>query len=262
MESLVQLLTDGSNAAAQRRALCTLAGLCTTDREDLKRRAADAGAVEALARLIGSSQVPGVLHVAACALANICSGSDAGIKQRAAGAVEPLGRLISSSQDPGVLTNAAGALASICAGNDAGIKQQAAGAVEPLVQLIIRSSQDPDVRGDAVRAMWSICSSSRSSIQQAAAAAGVVEALVQLATSQQPGGSMTGGTAAGGSSPALQRPVCARCGRSGCRHKRLRLCGACRAVRYCGERCQRLHWPEHCRTCAGAAQQQGTPSSG
>jgi hypothetical protein len=31
-------------------------------------------------------------------------------------------------------------------------------------------------------------------------------------------------------------------------------------VRYCSVRCQRLHWPEHYRECAGMAQQ-GAPSS-
>jgi hypothetical protein len=59
-----------------------------------------------------------------------------------------------------------------------------------------------------------------------------VEALVQLASSRQPA-------------------VCAVCSKPGCRHRKLRLCGACRAVRYCSERCQRLHWPEHHRECAG-----------
>jgi hypothetical protein len=88
-----------------------------------------------------------------------------------------------------------------------------------------------------------------------------VEALVQLATSHQPGG-VTG--TAGGSSPAQQQPaaVCAMCSKAGCRHEKLQLCGACMAVRYCGQRCQRLHWPEHRGECAGLAQQHGAPSAG
>jgi hypothetical protein len=109
--------------------------------------------------------------------------------------------------------------------------------------------------------VWTICCSDNTSIQEAAAdAAGAVEALIELAISQQSGG---GTSAAGGSSSAAQQPaVCAVCHKPGCRHKRLRLCGACRAVRYCSVCCQRLHWPEHYRECAGMAQQGASSSSG
>jgi hypothetical protein len=125
---------------------------------------------------------------------------------------------------------------------------------------LVSSSTDPDVRGNAVRAMWSICSSGSASIQEAAAGAGAVEALVQLATGHQPGGGATG--TAGGSPHAQQPAVCAMCGKRGCRHWKLRLCGACRAVRYCGERCQRLHWPEHHLECAGLVERGASTSAG
>jgi hypothetical protein len=149
--------------------------------------------------------------------------------------VEPLAQLIAnSSQDPLVLRSAAHALGNIYGNDDAGTKQRAAGAVGSLVRLI--------------SIVWSICSAS---IEEAAEGAGAVEALVQLATSHQPGGATS--TAVGGSSPVQQPAVSALCSKRGCRHRRLRLCGTCMAVRYCGERCQRLHWPEHHQ----AAQPQG-----
>jgi hypothetical protein len=178
-----------------------------------------------------------VLRHAAQALVNICAGANAGIQQRAAGIVAPLMQLLSSSQDPGVLQHAAAALGRICSGDGADVKQRAAsaGAVGSLAKLI-SGSQDPDVRAAAVRAMWSVCSSDSASMQEAAAGAGAVEALVQLASSRQPA-------------------VCAVCSKPSCRHRKLRLCDACRAVPYCSDRCQRLHWPEHRGECAGVAQQ-------
>jgi hypothetical protein len=94
------------------------------------QRAAAAGAVEALVQVIGSSQDPGVLQQAACALANTCGGDSADIEQRAvdAGAVEALVQVIGSSQDAGVLQQAAAARANICSGDSAAIEQRAAGA--------------------------------------------------------------------------------------------------------------------------------------
>ncbi len=244
-----------TSAYVLRWAVEALGHICTVDDAGIKQQAA--GAVERLVELISSSssQQPDLQRCAVYALANICCGEDAGIQQRAAGAVEPLVQLITSSQDPDVLQSTAQALANICHGSNACIKQRAAGAVESLAQLI-SSSQDAGVRGEAVRAMWSICSSDSARIQGAAASAGAVMALVQLAISHQPGG------AAAGSSPAQQPAVCAMCSKRGSAHKklRMRLCGACRAVRYCGERCQRLHWPEHCRECAGVPQQSARAS--
>lgn len=43
---------------------------------------------------------------------------------------------------------------------------------------------------------------------------------------------------------------CDRCGRSGCT---LYACTRCRAVRYCGQSCQRGAWTEHKRVCRGVA---------
>jgi hypothetical protein len=55
MDALVQRIADGRDVPAQMRALTTLANLCATDRADIRQRAADAGAVEALVRLVRPS---------------------------------------------------------------------------------------------------------------------------------------------------------------------------------------------------------------
>jgi hypothetical protein len=66
-------------------------------------------------------------------------------------------------------------------------------------------------------------------------------------------GAVQQGPAAAGQPPQpRQARCCARCGERGTRAQRLRLCGACQAVRYCSAECQRAHWPEHWRECARA----------
>ncbi len=67
-------------------------------------------------------------------------------------------------------------------------------------------------------------------------------------------GAVQQGPAAAGQPPQQQRRprCCARCGERGTRAQRLRLCGACRAVRYCSAECQRAHWPEHWRECVAS----------
>jgi hypothetical protein len=162
--------------------------------------------------------------------------------------------------------------------------------VEALVQLIISSSsQDPSVLGNAVRVIWSICSSDNAVIKQRADGVGAVEALVQLlacdrrhpddvqaavpeaqASLSSPAAapsSITALPASSSGAPAQQHAdgsggqalppaVCAVCSRRGSRQHKLRLCGCCRAVHYCGAGCQQAHWPEHYKECAAAGAQQ------
>jgi hypothetical protein len=167
--------------------------------------------------------------------------------------------------------------------------------VEALVLLMKSSSQDPHVLGNAVRALWSICSSADADITQRDAGAGAVEALVQRAvyrSGQQPdihaatpvpqqATSPAAGAPAASISTAAPAPasssggpapqpasasasghgpppaVCAVCSRHGSCQRKLRLCGGCRAVRYCGAACQQAHWLEHYRECAAGVQGQG-----
>jgi hypothetical protein len=42
------------------------------------------------------------------------------------------------------------------------------------------------------------------------------------------------------------------CLNPGCTEMGLRVCGACRAAKYCSEHCQRLNWPQHKICCASA----------
>jgi hypothetical protein len=74
--------------------------------------------VEALVQVLSSSQDMGVLHSASAALATICSGASAGIRQRAAGAgaVEALLRVLGSSQDAQVRHSAMWGIVHICSG--------------------------------------------------------------------------------------------------------------------------------------------------
>jgi hypothetical protein len=66
-------------------------------------------------------------------------------------------------------------------------------------------------------------------------------------------GAVQQGPAAAGQPPQPRQPrCCARCGQRGTRAQKLKLCGACQAVRYCSAECQRAHWPEHWRECARA----------
>ena len=52
-------------------------------------------------------------------------------------------------------------------------------------------------------------------------------------------------------------PRCARCGAQPAAGQKLRLCGGCKAVRYCGAECQRADWTAHrprCLQAQGVAQ--------
>jgi hypothetical protein len=164
VEALLQIISNSSQDAERlcNMAVRALATICCGDSADIQQRAAGAGAVEALVRLISSSHKTHEQLLAVGALAVICSGDSADIiKQRAtgAGAVEALVRLISSSQETDVLRQAARALAAICSGDSADIiKQRAAGAgaVEELVQLSSSSSSDAYLLQQAAGALGNI----------------------------------------------------------------------------------------------------------
>jgi hypothetical protein len=76
------------------------------------------------------------------------------------------------------------------------------------------------------------------------------------ATSAPPAGSPAARQAAAQGSSGRQqrcRPkpglVCAACG--GRDVQRFKVCAGCGVARYCNKNCQRAHWPEHRRECAG-----------
>ena len=52
-------------------------------------------------------------------------------------------------------------------------------------------------------------------------------------------------------------PPAVRCARPGCGARGVKVCSACRAVRYCGPECSKAHWKlkpgGHKATCAGKA---------
>jgi hypothetical protein len=102
-------------------AASALGTICRGASAAIHQRAAGAGALEELVRLIISSKDQGVLQGAAKALANICHGDSADIRHRVAGAgaVEALVQLIISSKGSGVLREAASALASLCSDHSA-----------------------------------------------------------------------------------------------------------------------------------------------
>jgi hypothetical protein len=185
-----------------------------------------------------------VLQDALLALAIICNGGSAAIWQRAAsaGAAEALVELMScsSSQDPGVPGMAVQAFRTICISYRADIRQRAAdaGAVEALVQRVCNTQHQPDIQAsyDSTTGKLSSCSSSR--------------AMLHLSQSrQQQRRRACTAACQQGRGQALLPTVCAVCSRQ----QKLRLCGSCRAVRYCDADCQRAHWPEHCKECAGGA---------
>jgi hypothetical protein len=109
------------------------------------------------------------------------------------------------------------------------------------------------------------------------AARGAGEAGAGQEGQEVPGAGLAGQPGAGGGRPAAdaaagpgasgspwqQAPrCCARCGKRAARGQRLRLCGGCRRVHYCGSDCQRAHWPDHWRACVDAQRQQGQGGSG
>lgn len=89
---------------------------------------------------------------------------------------------------------------------------------------------------------------------------GVVEALEELSTCQQgadaAGASKQADAAGGQQDPGITLPrrskkglACANCGAGVREGMRLDACSGCMAVHYCGQACQRSHWPAHKAQC-------------
>jgi hypothetical protein len=140
-----------------------------------------------------------------------------------------------------VLEWAAGALANISGGMP-DIQQRAAGAgaVEALEQLC-NSSREAGVVASAMDASAALCSG----VDTAAA--------TQLQGAAPHAPAAPAAAAASSPRPPQQPRTCAVCGKPQSRQQKLQRCAGCHSVRYCSTDCQRAHWREHRKDCAGGA---------
>jgi hypothetical protein len=181
------------------------------------------------------------------------------------------------------LVAALGALCALAACRDPGVSQQlvGAGAVEALQQLCQagQASEDGSTSNTSSTAAAAAATAAlvgclalvpaafarllvvRSIMARALVAGQACALLLEAAAGPVAAGPAAAAGAgavdegaAAGQPPQQQRQprCCARCGERGTRAQKLRLCGACRAVRYCSAECQRAHWPEHWRECVAS----------
>jgi hypothetical protein len=181
------------------------------------------------------------------------------------------------------LVAALGALCALAACRDPGVSQQlvGAGAVEALQQLCQagQASEDGSTSNTSSTAAAAAAAAAlvgclalvpaafarllvvRSIMARALVAGQACALLLEAAAGPVAAGPAAAAGAgavdegaAAGQPPQQQRQprCCARCGERGTRAQKLRLCGACRAVRYCSAECQRAHWPEHWRECVAS----------